>query len=44
MKFLNKRINKNLAKKQNISRLTLIMAHWQGTQSPRTKANLAKEP
>jgi len=43
MKSLNKRMNKNLAKQQN-SRLTHIMAHWQGTQSHRTKANLAKEP
>ncbi|HRP90917.1 MAG TPA: hypothetical protein PKX92_12880 [Edaphocola sp.] len=44
MKSLNKRMNKNLDEQQNINRLTLIMAHWQGTQSHRTKANLAKEP
>jgi len=37
-------MNKNLAKQQNINRLTLIMAHWQGTQSHHAKANLAKEP
>lgn len=37
-------MNKNLAEQQNINRLTLIVAHLQGTQSHRTKANLAKEP
>lgn len=37
-------MNKNLTEQQNINRLTHIVAHWQGTQSQRTKPNLAKEP
>ena len=38
------RNTKYLAYEQIINRLTHIVAHWQGTQSHLTKANLAKEP